>query len=254
MNQANAEIVQVDESDETKMSTQKQVMENVAQEIENQIPDAKAIPYVMSYADGHASKTEGIVHIIRGNINSAVRVRPAKRSNAGIQITHGGTGAIWDESNSKKVGNVHGANYQNVWFSLSMMKEITSTTTVMDIANINDAIAKTVEHHSPVIGWVTGKSTHNCNAKAGEVSIRVQIENKEQYDETNKRWSSQKWDSVEMGKPKPAIPTQKDIIKIISQHDIEISIEGDRNIVVSGSVSEIKAIIKRIEGNPLTDW
>lgn len=79
MNQANAEIVQVDESDETKMSTQKQVMENVAQEIENQIPDAKAIPYVMSYADGHASKTEGIVHIIRGNINSAVRVRPAKR-------------------------------------------------------------------------------------------------------------------------------------------------------------------------------
>ena len=209
MNQANAEIVQVDESDETKMSTQKQVMENVAQEIEKQIPDAKAIPYVMSYADGHASKTEGIVHIIRGNINSAVRVRPAKRSNAGIQITHGGTGAIWDESNSKKVGHVIGSNYQTVWVSVSMMKEITSTTTSMDKFNINDAIAKTVEHHSPVISRVTGGST-----QVGEVSIRVQIENKEQYDETNKRWSSQKWDSVEMGKPKPAIPTQKDIIKI----------------------------------------
>lgn len=249
MKQANAEIVQVDESGETKMSTQKQVMENVAQEIEKQIPDAKAIPYVMSYADGHASKTEGIVHIIRGNINSAVRVRPAKRSNAGIQITHGGTGAIWDESNSKKVGDVHGANYQNVWFSVSMMKEITSTTTSMDKANINDAIAKTVEHHSPVIGGVTGGST-----QVGEVSVRVQIQNKDQYAETNRRWSSQKWDNVEMGKPKPAIPTQKDIIKIISQHDIEISIEGDRNIVVSGSVSEIKYIIKRIEGNPLTDW
>ena len=249
MNQANAEVVQVDESDETKMSTPKQVMEMVAQEIENQIPDAKAIPYVMSYADGHASKTEGIVHIIRGNINSAVRVRPAKRSDAGIQITHGGRGAIYDDSNSKKVGNVHGANYQNVWIGMSMMEKITSTTTVMDIANINDAIAKTVEHHSPVINWVTGKTT-----KVEEVSVRVQIQNKDQYDETNKRWSSQKWDSVEMGKPKPAIPTQKDIIKIISQHDIEISIEGDRNIVISGNVSEIKSIIKRIEGNPLTDW
>jgi hypothetical protein len=249
MNQANAEVVQVDESDETKMSTPKQVMETVAQEIEKQIPDAKAIPYVMSYADGHASKTEGIVHIIRGNVNSAVRVRPAKRSDAGIQITHGGTGSIWDESNSKKVGNVHGANYQNVWISSSMMEKITSTTTVMDIANINDAIAKTVEHHSPVINWVTGKTT-----KVEEVSVRVQIQNKDQYDETNRRWASQKWDSVEMGKPKPAIPTQKDIIKIISQHDIEISIEGDRNIVISGNVSEIKSIIKRIEGNPLTDW
>ncbi len=249
MNQANAEVVQVDESDETKMSTQKQVMEMVAQEIEEQIPDAKAIPYVMSYADGHASKTEGIVHNIRGNINSAVRVRPAKRSDAGIQITHGGIGSIWAEQGSKKVGNVHGANYQNVWISMSMMEKITSTTTVMDISNINDAIAKTVEHHSPVINWVTGKTT-----KVEEVSVRVQIQNKDQYDETNKRWSSQKWDSVEMGKPKPAIPTQKDIIKIISQHDIEISIEGDRNIVITGNVSEIKSIIKRIEGNPLTDW
>lgn len=249
MNQANAEVVQVDESDETKMSTPKQVMETVAQEIEKQIPDAKAIPYVMSYADGHASKTEGIVHIIRGNINSAVRVRPAKRSDAGIQITHGGQFAIYNDFNSKKVGNVHGANYQNVWISSSMMEKITSTTTVKDIANINDAIAKTVEHHSPVINWVTGKTT-----KVEEVSVRVQIQNKDQYDETNKRWSSQKWDSVEMGKPKPAIPTQKDIIKIISQHDIEISIEGDRNIVISGNVSEIKSIIKRIEGNPLTDW
>lgn len=248
MNQANAEVVQVDESDETKMSTPKQVMEMVAQEIEKQIPDAKAIPYVMGN-NYHASKTEGIVHIIRGNINSAVRVRPAKRSDAGIQITHGGRGAIYDDSNSKKVGNVHGANYQNVWIGMSMMEKITSTTTVMDIANINDAIAKTVEHHSPVINWVTGKTT-----KVEEVSVRVQIQNKDQYDETNKRWSSQKWDSVEMGKPKPAIPTQKDIIKIISQHDIEISIEGDRNIVISGNVSEIKSIIKRIEGNPLTDW
>ncbi len=252
MNQANAEIVQVDESDETKMSTQKQVMENVAQEIENQIPDAKAIPYVMSYADGHASKTEGIVHIMRGNNSSSVRVRPAKRSDAGIQITYGGTGDMWDDYGSKKVGNVHGANYQNVWISMNMMEKITSTTTAVDIVNINNAIAKTVEHHTPVIGWVERKQSKN--AKVGEVSIRVQIQNKEQYDETNKRWSSQKWDSVEMGKPKPAIPTQKDIIKIISQHDIEISIEGDRNIVVSGSVSEIKAIIKRIEGNPLTDW
>lgn len=188
------------------------------------------------------------IQIDNGGIISALRIRDAKKgSYVDVKITHNGK-SKYEDTGAKIVGEaVSTKSGILVTIKEKALKEIASESTDWDIYHISEAHVDEHNdgriHSHPTIHWA---SRFNANGKVG-ISVEVQTPNAEKWEAMKKQHSKSKIT------PAPVIPSGKIVFKIISESDVDFSIEHDR-VSIQGTIAQVDKVLARITGNPFTEW
>jgi len=189
------------------------------------------------------------IQIDNGGIISSVRVRDARKgSYADVKVTHGGK-SMYEDTGAKVVGEAIKEQEGHVTVNIKekAIKEIASQSTDWDIYHISEAHVdehnRNRIHEHPSINW---SRAYNANGKVG-ISVEIQTPNAEGWEGMKKSHAKES---------NAMIPSGKIVFKIISEEDVDFSIDGrssDR-VSVQGTITQVDKFIARITGNPFDTW
>lgn len=190
------------------------------------------------------------IQIDNGGIISAVRVRDARKGSfADVKVTHGGK-SKYEDTGAKVVGDSYIYKDKVVAnIKEKAIREIASQSSDWDINHISEGYAdvfntygqKKVDH--PSIHYFR---PFNANGKVG-ISVDISTPNAEQWEAMKK--ANGKSDVH----PAPVIPSGKIVFKIISEEEVDFTIEHDE-VNIQGTIAQVDKVIDRITGNPFSDW